>query len=239
MTDSRILIIEDDLDIGTSLATFLVAKGFAVQLAGNVQDATRVLQQGGIDLILLDVMLPGEDGLSFCRRLDPQDRPRIIMLTALSESMDKVIGLELGADDYVTKPFEPRELLARIRAVLRRTPLADTAAPASVLSLQLKFAGFVFHPYRRLLRSPAGTRISLTGAESDLLLVLCQHPRQVLSRIELIALTRGDGFPIADRSVDLLISRLRRKLSGNSPLDELIHTVRADGYAFHASVSVG
>ena len=116
---------------------------------------------------------------------------------------------------------------------------ADSAAPVSVLSLSLKFAGFSFHPYRRLLRSPAGLRVALTGAEADLLLVLCQHPRQVLSRAELISLTRGEGFPIANRSIDLLISRLRRKLSGNSPLDELIQTVRTDGYAFHTTVSVG
>lgn len=239
MTDPRILIIEDDADIGASLASFLTGKGFDVQVAGHVGEATRILQRGPVDLILLDVMLPGEDGLSFCRRLDPADRPRVIMLTALSEPMDKVVGLELGADDYVTKPFEPRELLARIRAVLRRAATSDSATPASVLTLQLKFSGFTFHPYRRLLRSPAGTRIALTGAEADLLLVLCQHPRRVLSRAELIALTRGEGFPIADRSVDLLISRLRRKLSGNSPLDDLIHTARADGYAFHGSVTLG
>jgi len=239
VSSSRILIIEDDADIGAPLAEFLESKGFSCDWVTSAEAAAAVLQRGDIGLILLDVMLPGEDGLSFCRRLDPKQRPRIIMLTALSEPMDKVLGLELGADDYVTKPFEPRELLARIRAVMRRIAPTESAAPVSVLSLSLKFAGFSFHPYRRLLRSPAGLRVALTGAEADLLLVLCQHPRQVLSRAELIGLTRGEGFPIANRSIDLLISRLRRKLSGNSPLDELIQTVRTDGYAFHATVSVG
>lgn len=241
VTASRILIIEDDADIGAPLAEFLENKGLGCDWVTSTEAAGPLLQRGDIGLILLDVMLPGEDGLSFCRRLDPRHRPRIIMLTALSEPMDKVLGLELGADDYVTKPFEPRELLARIRAVMRRAPAPDpdSAAPTSVLSLSLKFAGFSFHPYRRLLRSPAGLRVALTGAESDLLLVLCQHPRQVLTRAELIALTRGEGFPIANRSIDLLISRLRRKLGGNSPFEELIQTVRTDGYAFHASVSVG
>lgn len=238
MAGSRILIIEDDPDIGPSLAAFLEGKGFVTRLERSVEAASALLP-GDIDLILLDVMLPGEDGLSFCRGLDPHKRPRIIMLTALSEPMDKVIGLELGADDYVTKPFEPRELLARIRAVLRRSQSQGTSLPSSVLTLALRFAGFTFHPYRRLLRSPAGLRIALTGAESDLLLVLCQHPRQILSRNELITLTRGEGFPISSRSVDLLISRLRRKLAGNSALDDLIQTVRVDGYAFQTSVTVG
>lgn len=236
MTASHILIVEDDPDISAPLAAFLDGKGFATQVAESAEAADEVLRQGGIDLILLDVMLPGESGLDFCRRLHAQEGPRVIMLTALSEAMDKVIGLELGADDYVTKPFDLRELLARIRAVLRRTPTVERG-PA--LTPALKFSGFTFQPYRRLLRSPAGLRIPLTGVETDLLLVLCQHPHRVLSRQELIDLTRGEGFPISARSIDLLVSRLRRKLAGNDPLGDIIRTVRTDGYAFQADVVVG
>lgn len=232
-----ILIVEDDPEISTPLAAFLQDKGFATRVAGSVEAAQDVLNQDEVDLVLLDVMLPGESGLDFCRHLHTQEGPRIIMLTALSESIDKVVGLELGADDYVTKPFDLRELLARIRAVLRRTT-ADVTPQHSTLTRMLKFSGFSFQPDRRLLRSPTGLRIPLTGAEADLLLVLCQHPRQVLSREALIRLTRGEGFPIATRSIDLLVSRLRRKLVGNNPLDDLIHTVRTDGYAFQPDVTV-
>lgn len=238
MTVPHILVVEDDPDISAPLARFLDGKGYAAQVAESTEAAEALLQRGNIDLILLDVMLPGESGLDFCRRLRrTQEGPRIIMLTALSESTDKVVGLELGADDYVTKPFDLRELLARIRAVLRRVPAADAAGRPPTLALALKFSGFTFHPHRRLLRSPAGLRVPLTGAEADLLLTLCEHPRQVLSRRELIDLTRGEGFPIATRSIDLLVSRLRRKLSGNHPQGELIQTARAGGYAFQTDVT--
>lgn len=237
MTGSRILLVEDDPDINAPLAAFLTRQGFVIRTAENVEAAEHALRQDDIDLILLDVMLPGEDGLSFCRRLYSQRGPRIIMLTALSESTDKVVGLELGADAYVTKPFDLRELLAQIRALLRRTPLADAPSLSPAPAQALKFSGFTFQPHRRLLRSPDGLRIPLTGAETDLLLALCQHPCRVLSREELIALTRGEGFPIATRSVDLLVSRLRRKLAGNNAPDQLIQTVRADGYALQSKVT--
>ncbi len=238
MSRPCILIVDDDADISLPLALFLDGKGFDARTAHDAASAEGELARGGIDLILLDVMLPGEDGISFCRRVYTPDGPRIIMLTALSESMDKVVGLEVGADKYLTKPVDLRELLAHIRALLRRSPLGNEAVPAPAAFAQtLSFAGFTFTPTRRLLRSPTGLRVPLTGAEADLLLVLCQHPKQVLSREELIRLTRGEGFPIATRSIDLLVSRLRRKLAGNSPLDDLIRTMRADGYAFHATVA--
>ena len=192
---------------------------------------------GAIDLVLLDIMLPGEDGLAFCQRLRAAGGPRIIMLTALSEPDDKIKGLDLGADDYVSKPFDLRELLARIRAVLRREPLGDGAPRPYGSELILHFSGFTFHPHRRFLRSPGGLRIPLTGAEADLLYVLCQNPRKILSREELINLTRGEGFAISTRSIDLLVSRLRRKLAGNDPLADPIRTVRADGYAFQPEVT--
>ncbi|MDR5733954.1 response regulator transcription factor [Caballeronia sp. LZ025] len=239
MTDTRLLLVEDDPEIRASLADFLRGKGLNVEVADSAEAAHGVLARGAFDLILLDVMLPGEDGLSFCRRVRASGGPPIIMLTALGEPTDKVVGLELGADDYVTKPFDLRELLARIRAVLRRgqtqTP-TRTQPGEQATELVMEFSGFTFYPYRRFLRSPKGLRVPLTGAETDLLLVFCQNARQVLSREQLIGLTRGKDFPIAARSVDLLVSRLRRKLQGNDPLDDPIRTMRADGYAFQPEV---
>lgn len=238
MSQIHILIVEDDPDIAASLASFLRDKGYAASISGSAEAASQVLAQGHVDLVLLDVMLPGEDGLALCRRVRASGGPRIIMVTALSEATDKVVGLEVGADDYVSKPFDLRELLARIRAVLRRAPTGDEAPRPAKIDMVLRFSAFEFYPYRRFLRSPAGLRIPLTGAETDLLLIFCQHARQVLSREELIDLTRGEGFAISTRSVDLLVSRLRRKLAGDDPLSDPIRTVRADGYAFEPEVTV-
>lgn len=252
MTHSPILIVEDDPEISTPLAGFLRDKGYPVHVAGNAEEALALLEREPVELVLLDVMLPGMDGLELCRRLRASTGPAIIMVSALSETTDKVIGLELGADDYVTKPFDLRELLARIRTALRRraTP-GDPSAGAGAdehtdegvrgepvpAELELHFAGFSFFPYRRFVRSPAGLRIPLTGAETDLLLVFCQNSRQVLSREALIGLTRGKNFPISARSVDLVVSRLRRKLAGDKSFAETIRTVRADGYAFQPEVT--
>ncbi len=238
-TQNHILIVEDDPDISAPLAGFLRDKGFVASVAGSAESAGDILGSGPVDLVLLDIMLPGESGLHLCRRLRSAGGPRIIMVTALSEATDKVAGLELGADDYVSKPFDLRELLARIRAVLRRAPLADGVSQPSGSELVLRFSGFAFHPHRRFLRSPKGLRVPLTGAETDLLLVMCQNPRKVLSREELIDLTRGEGFAISARSIDLLVSRLRRKLASDNPLADLIRTVRADGYAFQPEVIAG
>jgi two-component system OmpR family response regulator len=237
LTETHILLVEDDPGISEPLAGYLGDKGYTVHLAASAHAADAVLKRCAIDLALLDVMLPGDDGFEICRRIRASGGPRVIMLTALSEPTDKVIGLELGADDYVSKPFDLRELLARIRAVLRR-PQADPAQRQSSAELVMQFSEFTFYPYRRILKSSEGLRVPLTGAETDLLLVLCQNPRQVLSREALISLTRGKNFPIAERSVDLLISRLRRKLTGANRLDDPIRTVRADGYAFQLDVTV-
>jgi two-component system OmpR family response regulator len=251
MTHSPILLVEDDPEISTPLAGFLRDKGYAVYVAANGEEALALLEHETIELVLLDVMLPGMDGLELCRRIRVPNGPAIIMVSALSETTDKVIGLELGADDYVTKPFDLRELLARIRTALRRrTAIASGDAGVGVgdsaeesgrsepapAELELDFAGFCFFPYRRFVRSPDGLRIPLTGAETDLLLVFCQHSRQVLSREALLDLTRGKNFPIAARSVDLVVSRLRRKLAGKS-FAETIRTVRTDGYVFQPEVS--
>ncbi|MFT4067718.1 response regulator [Paraburkholderia sp.] len=238
MNDIHILIVDDDPDISAPLATFLADKGYAAYVAASAEAAEDMLEKVNIDLILLDIMLPGADGLDLCRRLRAKGGPRIIMVTALDDPTDTVVGLEMGADDYVSKPFDLRALLARIRAVLRRPAGAENARRAPAVELVMQFSGFTFYPYRRFVRSPAGLRVPLTGAETDLLLVLCQHAREVLSREELISLTRGRDFPISERSIDLLVSRLRRKLAGDDPFAETIRTVRADGYAFEPEVRV-
>lgn len=237
MSETHILLVEDDPEIRGPVAKFLQEKGFRVSEAESAEAATALLRQEAVDLILLDVMLPGEDGLSLCRRLRATSDIRIIMLTALSEATDKVIGLEVGADDYLAKPFDLREMLARIRALLRRGAMPGGAPRMEGGEPELRFAGIVFHPQRRFLRTPSGLRIPLTGQETDLLIVFCQNPHQVMSRDELIARTRGDGYAISARSVDLLVSRLRRKLSDDDPMLELIRTVRADGYVFQVDVT--
>ncbi len=245
MTTIPILLVEDDPEIRVPLADFLQGKGYLVHVAASAEAALELLAQHSIELVLLDVMLPGMDGLELCRRLRAGNGPRIIMLTALAEATDKVIGLELGADDYVSKPFDLRELLARIRSALRR-PASGPAQPQNgadqrgrdaPAELSMQFSGYTFFPYRRFVRSPAGVRIPLTGAETDLLLVFCQNHRQILSRDALIGLTRGKNFPIAARSVDLVVSRLRRKLAGERANEETIRTIRADGYAFQPEVT--
>jgi two-component system OmpR family response regulator len=242
LANPHILLVEDDPGIRQPLAEFLRGKGFVVSEADSVETAEPLLARGDVEVMLLDIMLPGEDGLDFCRRINGKGAPRIIMLTALGDSTDKVVGLELGADDYMTKPVDLRELVARIRAVLRRPSTQDAhtgVQPSGADGLVLHFKGFTFFPAKRFLRSDAGVRIPLTGTETDLLMALCQHPRDVLSRDELIGLTRGQGFPISARSIDLLISRLRRKLAGDDPLDDPIRTMRSDGYAFQRDVTPG
>ncbi|WP_321857358.1 response regulator transcription factor [Paraburkholderia tropica] len=245
MNNAHILLVEDDPEISAPLSQFLGGKGYRIRIAGSAERAQELLARESVDLVLLDVMLPGMDGLELCRRLRASGGPRIIMLTALAEATDKVVGLELGADDYVSKPFDLRELLARIRSALRRPPSAiagqtihssyDARNPGAELIME--FSGHTFFAHRRFVRSRAGLRIPLTGAETDLLLVFCRHAREVLSRETLISLTRGRDFPIAARSVDLLVSRLRRKLNADDPLEETIRTVRADGYAFQPEVT--
>jgi two-component system, OmpR family, response regulator len=239
MTQTHILLVEDDLEISEPLANFLRDKGFTASVCNSAETAAELLETSHVDLVLLDLMLPGKDGLDLCRRIRTSDGPRIIMLTALSEPTDKVVGLELGADDYVCKPFDLRELLARIRAVLRRSPAAEGQSNSSLSRAEslFRFAGYTFDPQRHYLRSPTGLRIPLTGAEANLLLVFCRRSRETLSRAELITLTRGEGFAIAARSVDILVSRIRRKLASDSA-SEIIRTMRSDGYLFQPSVTV-
>jgi two-component system OmpR family response regulator len=234
----HILIVDDDRRIRTSLARFLTLNGFRVSAAKDGVAMFEALEKGRVDLIVLDIMMPGEDGLALCRRLREASRIPIIFLTALSTEIDCVVGLELGADDYICKPIRPRELLARIRAVLRRggdaAPQRQSAPVASY-----EFDGWRLDAVRRTLRNPEGALVELTGGEFDLLLVFAARSRRVLTREQLLDLTRGKEAAVFDRSIDVQVSRLRRKMESDPQAPALIKTVRSGGYIFCADVSPG
>jgi two-component system OmpR family response regulator len=187
------------------------------------------------DLAVLDVMLPGEDGLSLCKRLRATSKIPIIMVTGMGETTDRIVGLELGADDYLAKPFDARELLARVRAVLRRSSHGRQDDPVGSRPA-LRFGGWQLDVARRELRSPDMTLIPLSGGEFDLLLVFAEHPRRLLSREQLIDLARGPMHDAFDRSIDVQVSRLRRKIETDATGSEMIRTVRNGGYMFTATV---
>jgi two-component system OmpR family response regulator len=193
----------------------------------------QVLEISQIDLVVLDLMLPGEDGLSLCRSLRQTTSIPVIMLTALGEETDRIVGLEMGADDYIAKPFNPRELLARIRAVLRRSGKGD--APELAASV-LEFEGWRLDVTKRELVSADGVLQSLTAGEYNLLLALVQHPQRVLSRDQLLDLTSGRSAAPFDRSIDVQLSRLRQKIEPDPKTPTLIKTVRGGGYIFACNV---
>lgn len=207
----------------------LLENGFTACSVTSAAEMEPVLARGTVDLVVLDVMLPGEDGFSICRRLRASSRIPIIMVTALGEDVNRIVGLEIGADDYVTKPFNSRELIARIRALLRRSydmPLSR-GRPRP-----LRFAGWLIDPISRQLRNPEDVLVSMTSAEFDLLLAFCQNPGQVLSRERLLELTHcGVAGPI-ERSVDVHVSRVRQKIEPDPREPTLIKTVRLAGYIF-------
>jgi two-component system OmpR family response regulator len=184
-----------------------------------------------VDLLILDVMLPGEDGLSLCRRIRAESQTPIIMLTARGEDVDRIVGLEMGADDYLAKPFNPRELLARINAVLRRQAAGRTAS-AIEGATALVFLGWRIDVRLREVRDPAGARVAMTSAEFDLLQAFCERPGRVLSRDSLLDLTQGRGAGSFERSIDVLVSRIRRKIEPDPQNASLIKTVRSGGYLF-------
>lgn len=226
----HILIVDDDREIRDLTGRYLRKHGFRVDSAADAKAMDRLLRDGRFDLIVLDLMLPGEDGLSICRRLRASTRIPILMLTAVAEDTDRIIGLEIGADDYLTKPFNPRELLARIRAVLRRAEGADsTADPVEGV---LTFSGWRLDPARRELRDPQGVLVELTAGEFGLLMALVERPRRVLSRDRLLDLTKGRDAQPFDRSIDVQVSRLRRKIEPDPKNPDMIKTVRSGGYIF-------
>jgi two-component system, OmpR family, response regulator len=234
-TPTHILLVEDDAEIARSTTRFLAANGFRVSHAPDGRMMDRILKESRIDLFLLDLMLPGEDGLSICRRLRGVHGAPIIMLTALGEEMDRVVGLEMGADDYVPKPFSTRELLARIRAVLRRA--TATPMPQKIGGKSLLFQRWRIDPVMRQLHDPDGVKITLTGAEFDLLLVFCEHARRVLTRDQLLDLTQGRVAGPFDRSIDTLVSRIRQKIERDPKEPDFIQTVRLGGYMFTPEVA--
>lgn len=231
-----LLIVDDDADIRDLLARYLGEHGYRVLTAADGAQMRACLDRQDVDLIVLDLMLPGEDGIQLCRWLHAQSDIPIIMLTARSDKLERVFGLELGADDYVTKPFEPRELVARIRAVLRRARPGRVLPETPPESGCLRFSGWRLDPRKRVLWNAEGSEVELTPGEFDLLLQFVQNPRQVLDRERLLDRSRGrEGAPF-DRAIDVQVSRLRRKLEDTHPSPTLIQTVRGAGYIFTARV---
>jgi two-component system, OmpR family, response regulator len=231
---SRILCVEDDPEIARMLSDVLDENGFSPIFVGSATDMDVLLQRESIDLVVLDVMLPGEDGFSICRRLRMSSSIPIIMVTARGEEMDRIAGLELGADDYVTKPFNSRELVARIRALLRRAD--GSAAQQRLRPRPLTFAGWRIDPTARELHDPGGVRITLTSAEFDLLLAFCRNPGEILSREHLIELVHGGLAGPVERSIDVHISRIRQKIEPDPRDRSMIKTVRLGGYVFTPTV---
>ncbi|WCJ64984.1 response regulator [Agrobacterium tumefaciens] len=225
-----ILIVEDDVEIRTLLAELLVAEGFVVSQSSNGREMDDALNKAVPDLVVLDLMLPGEDGLSICRRLRTNNTVPILMLTAKGDEIDRVVGLEVGADDYLVKPFSPRELTARIRAILRRANMRNPIV--TVPSRRFTFDNFVIDLDARQLADNEGVPLVLTSAEFDLLACFLNRPRRVLTRDQILDWTRGRSAEPFDRTVDVLISRLRKKFETASPGSNLINTVRNGGYLF-------
>lgn len=236
MTDSpsNVLIVDDDRETCVLVKAYLERHGFAVTTAGSGAEMKRLQRRTEFDLVLLDVMLPGESGLEICRRLRSESAVPIIMLTAINELTDRVVGLELGADDYIAKPFEPRELLARARAVIRRKGGAHPPSPGPKSEIY-RFEGWVLDVGRRRLTNADEVVVSLTYAEFELLTALVRNANRPLSRAQIMELTSGSASEAYDRSVDVLVSRLRRKLTGPSGMIE-ITGVRGVGYVLNGVV---
>jgi two-component system, OmpR family, response regulator len=232
-----ILLVDDDEDFCSLLGGFFRTHGHAVRVAADGKGLFAALDTHSIDLVVLDVLLRGEDGFSLCRQLRAVSPVPVIMLTAMSDHTDRVVGLEVGADDYLTKPFDQRELLARIRAVLRRT---TAAAPArNEIRPLLYFDGWRLDVARRELRSAKDTLVPLSGSEFDLLLAFVEHPRRILTRDQLIDMARGPASSSNDRGIDVLVSRLRHKLEQEPKSPALIRTIRNSGYIFSSAVMRG
>ena len=230
----HVLVVDDDTQLREQVAGYLAEHGFQVHAAADAREMDLALASAPIDLVVLDLMLPGEDGLSICRRLSADNGPAIIMVSAMGEEIDRILGLELGADDYLAKPCSPRELLARVRAVFRRLEEVRGGAPRKGKAYQ--FQGFVVDALRRQLRAPNGTTILLTSGEFSLLSAFLDHPQRIMSRDQLIDIARGHDADVFDRAVDVQISRLRRKLHACSD-GEIIKTVRVAGYMFDVAVT--
>jgi two-component system OmpR family response regulator len=226
------LVVDDDPSVRAAVAEFLSSQGYCVLLAEDGVAMRRMLERGDVSIVILDVMLPGEDGLTLARELRQRPDLGVIMLSARGSEADRVLGLEMGADDYLPKPASPRELLARVRAVQRRYG-GRIEPPAG--GFCFVFDGWTLDLVRRVLRDPQGLLISLSEGEFELLLAFVENPRVVLSRDQLLELARGDQSEAFDRAIDVQVSRLRRKLA-SCQQGEAIRTVRGEGYLFDAEV---
>ncbi|MET3600756.1 response regulator transcription factor [Martelella mangrovi] len=229
----HILIVEDDTEIADLLVDTIRQNGMHATHVQDGQAMRRAMLGQNFDLIILDVMLPGEDGISLCRGIRAGNTIPIILLTALGEEVDRIVGLEVGADDYITKPFSPREVIARIRSLLRRAAygVKTNHAPTA-----FRFEGWRLDPMRRQLHDPSHARVSLTTTEFDILVALCQNPGRVISREELLMLTHSGLAGPIERSIDVHVSRLRQKIEKDPKEPQLLQTVRLGGYVFTAAV---
>ncbi|MGI2170218.1 osmolarity response regulator transcription factor OmpR [Shewanella sp. MF05960] len=228
---SKILVVDDDMRLRSLLERYLLEQGFQVRSAANAEQMDRLLERENFHLLVLDLMLPGEDGLSICRRLRQQENPiPIVMLTAKGDEVDRIIGLELGADDYLPKPFNPRELLARIKAVMRRQTTEVPGAPAQQEEM-IEFGEFSLNLATREMFH-GDESIALTSGEFAVLKVLVNHPREPLSRDKLMNLARGRDYSALERSIDVQVSRLRRLIEKDAANPRYIQTVWGLGYVF-------
>ena len=231
--DPHILIVDDARDIREPLGQYLRRQGMRTRLAANAAEARAAIEEAVISLVVLDIMMPGEDGLSLCRWLSARGGPPVILLTAMADEADRIVGLEIGADDYIVKPFNPRELLARIRAVLRRVPPPEPSLPSG----RRRFAGWAHDAGEHRLHHDDGRIVELTSGESRLLSVFLDHPHTVLSRARLLDLTAGREAKAYDRAIDNTISRLRRKIEADARSPRLLVTEWGGGYVLAADVT--
>jgi two-component system OmpR family response regulator len=229
-----ILMVDDDAQIRQLLSDYLTNFGMSVVAVADGRAMEEELKRSSFDLVILDLMLPGDDGLSLCRSLRAESDIPILMLTARGEAMDRVVGLELGADDYIVKPFEPRELVARIQSILRRT---RGKSESNKEQNEVEFMGWRLNYVLRHLVSPKELVIPLSNAEFRLLTVFIENPNKILTREFLLDSARGRDMEVFDRSIDILVSRVRQKLNDDSRMPTLIKTVRGEGYLFDAKVN--
>jgi two-component system OmpR family response regulator len=231
--DNTLLIVDDDVELRQLLLEYFSERGFAVLLADGGAQMWEQIKTQQIDLVILDLMLPGEDGLTLCRNLRTQSKTPILMLTARGDEMDRIVGLEMGADDYLHKPFIPRELLARVKNILRRASEGrDDIAQARAL----QFSGWVLDLDARHLVDSAGVVVSLPAGEFRILKVLAENPNRVLSRDQLLDVSSGREAGPFDRTIDVMISRLRRRLNDEGGDSALIKTIRSEGYLLASKV---
>jgi two-component system OmpR family response regulator len=233
-TRPHLLLVDDEASIRDPLGKYLERQGFRITDAADASTARSALLSYDIDLVLLDVMMPGEDGLSLCRHIAANDGPPVILLTAKSEETDRIIGLEIGADDYVVKPFSPRELVARVKVVLRR--ISSGAAKPDHIGQSYSFAGWTLNSGEQTLHDPEGVLVPLSSGEHRMLEALVTRAGQVLTRHQLLDLTRGrEGGPF-DRAIDNQVSRLRRKIEADAKDPQHIKTIWGGGYRFSTEV---